>query len=246
MGPKWSTRNATPAMSGEEASARSATSGVEAGRSYWERHAKAYGRSLALLGRALPRVIERARDAARGAGEVLEVGAGTGAFTTSIATEVQRLIATDYSEAMVALLRERLTKERASNVECTRADLYSLPFETSRFDVVLAANVLHLVPDLPGALREMRRVLAPGGKLIAPTFCHDETTASWIMSRLIALTGFPGRRRFTSASLRGELERAGLRIGRHETVPGLIPIGYADGVFDAVSDERFEAKARLA
>lgn len=208
-----------------------ASGAPEDGRSYWERHARAYGRSLALFGKPLPRVIALVREAVEGAGEALEVGAGTGVFTTEIAPKVQRLVATDYSQAMIDLLRARVTKERLLNVECARADIYSLPFDPERFDVVVAGNVLHLVPDFAGALRALCRVVRPGGKLVVPTFCHDETGMSSVISRLLALTGFPGRRRFTSRSLRDELERAGLRIDRQETVPGLIPVSYVDGVF---------------
>jgi ubiquinone/menaquinone biosynthesis C-methylase UbiE len=203
----------------------------EGGRSYWERHAKAYDRSLALLGRPLPRVIALVREAVTGTGEALEVGAGTGVFTAEIAPSVQRLVATDYSEAMIELLRARVTSAGLSNVECVRADVYSLPFHHQQFDVVIAANVLHLVPDLPGALRALCRVTRPGGRLIVPTFCHDETRMSWVISRFLALTGFPGHRRFTSRSLRDQVAQAGLRIDRLETVPGVIPICYVDGVF---------------
>lgn len=74
-------------------------------------------------------------------------------------------------------------------------------------------------------------MLRPGGRLIVPTFCHDETRLSWIVSRLMALTGFPGRRRFTVSSLARGLEQNGLRIERTESLPGLIPIGYIEGVF---------------
>lgn len=205
----------------------------EDGRFYWERHARAYGYSLAFLGKPLPRVIALACDAVNGAGEILEVGAGTGAFTTEIAPRVKRLVATDYSQAMVDLLRARVAKAGLENVECSRADIYALPFEPARFDVIVAGNVLHLVPDLPAALAALRRAVRPGGTLVAPTFCHDETGASRMISRLVALTGFPARRRFTSRSLREALERAGVRVGRQETVPGPIPISHIEGVFGA-------------
>ena len=66
----------------------------------------------------------------------------------------------------------------------------------------MAANVLHIVPNLDAALSSLTRVLKPDGIFIAPTFCHDETRLSWLVSRLLALTGFPGHRRFTVASLR--------------------------------------------
>ena len=203
----------------------------EDGRSYWERHARAYGRSLAILGKPLPRVIALVREAVNGAGEVLEVAAGTGVFTIEMAPDVRQLVATDYSEAMIELLLARVTEAGLSNVVCVRADIYSLPFEPARFDAVVAGNVLHLVQDLPGALRALRRVLRPGGRLVVPTFCHDETGLSSVISRVLALTGFPGRRRFTSRSLRAELEKAGLRIDRQETVAGLIPMSHVDGVF---------------
>jgi len=72
-------------------------------------------------------------------------------------------------------------------------------------------------------------MLRPDGILIAPTFCHDETRISWLVSRLLAVTGFPGHRRFTVQSLNGALEDAGLAVDLSESLPGLIPIGYAQG-----------------
>ena len=104
-------------------------------------------------------------------------------------------------------------------------------YDDGSFDAVVAANVLHLVPDLPGALASLRRVVKPGGRLIVPTFCHDETALSWVVSRALAVTGFPGHRRFTAATLRREVETGGVRTTRMEVLPGLIPIGYVEGVF---------------
>jgi ubiquinone/menaquinone biosynthesis C-methylase UbiE len=202
----------------------------EKDRSYWERHAKRYDASLRVLGRPLPRMLELTVDAVRGADVVLEVAAGTGLVTTAIARAARQVVATDYADAMVRVLEQRVRESGASNVRCEPADIYALGYERGSFDAVVAANVLHLVPDLASAIASLRLMLKPGGKLIAPTFCHDETFVSAAVSRLMALTGFPGHRRFTSASLREALEREGLRVVRSESLPGLIPIGYVEAV----------------
>ena len=201
-------------------------------RNYWERNASRYDASARLLGKPLPRMLEMIGEAVAGAGSVLEVAAGTGIVTIAIAGRVREVLATDYAAAMVELLERRVRGEGLENVRCEQADLYSLSFDEASFDAVVAANVLHLVPDLPGALAALRRVLRPGGRLVVPTFLHDETAVSWLVSRALAVTGFPGQRRFTSRSLRESLESAGLRINRFETIPGPIPIGYVEGGFE--------------
>ena len=117
------------------------------------------------------------------------------------------------------------------NVTCEQADIYSLPYQAGEFDAVVAANVLHLVPDLSAAIEALRKVMKPGGSLVVPTFCHDETRLSWLVSRILAVSGFPGHRRFTTKSLRSSLEANGLKVVRAELIPGLIPIGFVEGVF---------------
>lgn len=201
-------------------------------RRYWDKHAKNYDRSMSLLGRPIPRMIELVGEATRGLGRVLEVAAGTGLVTPALAAGAGEVIATDYSAAMVAALKQRVRDARVTNVQCEQADLYLLPFDAGSFDAVVAANVLHLVPDLPGALAALRRVSKPGGRVVVPTFCHDETALSWLVSRALAVTGFPGHRRFTAKSLRQAVEDAGVRVTRTETLPGLIPIGYVEGTFE--------------
>jgi len=176
-------------------------------------------------------MLELASESVRGKQRVLEVAAGTGIVTAAIARESDSVIATDYAEAMVELLAQRVRAEGLDNVKCEQADLYSLPYQSGEFDAIVAANVLHLVPDLPTAIQALRHVIKPGGVLVVPTFCHDETKLSWLVSRLIAVSGFPGHRRFTIRSLRSALQENGLRIARAELLPGLIPIGYVEGFF---------------
>lgn len=199
-------------------------------KDYWERHARRYDASLRwVLGRPLPRMLELASESVRGRQRVLEVAAGTGIVTSAIALTCGSVVATDYAEAMVEVLAQRVRGEGLNNVQCEQADIYALPYRSGEFDAIVAANVLHLVPDLPAAIQALRYVMRPGGLFVAPTFCHDETTMSGLVSRLASISGFPAHRRFNMQSLRGALEDNGLRIARAELIPGLIPIGFVEG-----------------
>jgi ubiquinone/menaquinone biosynthesis C-methylase UbiE len=193
-------------------------------RSYWERHARRYDRSTRFLGRPLPRALALAAAAVRGRADVLELAAGTGAFTAAIAPEVGALIATDYAQAMVDALAARVRAAGLTNVTCARVDLYELPYPAARFDAVVAANVLHLVPDLPAALASVRRVLRPDGVLVAPV--HRGTFTAAALSRVMAVTGFPGHRRFDAVGLAAALAAAGFAVVAAETIPGPLPIGH--------------------
>lgn len=200
----------------------------ERGRAYWERHAKRYDRSTRFLARPVPRMLELAVDAARGKGRVLEVAAGTGLITTAIAPVVGELVATDYATEMVKQLEARVRDAQLANVRCEQADLYNLRYDSGSFDAVFAANVLHLVPELEGALASLRRVLKPDGVLVAPTYLHKETLGASMLSRVFALTGFPGKRGFTARSLRDAIAAAGFRVAREEAIPGPFPVGFIE------------------
>lgn len=93
---------------------------TEAGRGYWERHAKRYDRSTRFLSRPVPRMLELAVEAAKGKRRVLEVAAGTGLLTTAIAPVVGELVATDYAAAMVQQLEVRVRGAGLANVTCER------------------------------------------------------------------------------------------------------------------------------
>lgn len=202
-------------------------------RAYWDRHAKRYDSSTRLLRRPMAGMLARVADAVRGRERVLEIAAGTGMVTAAIATTAKEVIATDYAPAMVAMLERRVRDAGLANVQCEQADLYALPYPSHTFDAIVAANVLHLVPDLDGAFAAFRGMLRlrSDGILIVPTFCHSETIVSGVVSRLLALTGFPGARRFSARTLREAAVRAGVNVQRCEVIGGVIPIGYLDGTF---------------
>jgi SAM-dependent methyltransferase len=98
---------------------------------------------------------------------VLEVGCGAGELAERLERELGvGVVAVDQSERMVELTRAR-------GVDARVGDVQHLPFTDGAFDVVVAAWMLYHVPDLDVALRELARVLEPGGRLVAATNAAD-------------------------------------------------------------------------
>jgi ubiquinone/menaquinone biosynthesis C-methylase UbiE len=101
----------------------------------------------------------------------LEIGAGTGYFTLNLmlAGVLREAVATDISPGMLSALSES-ARDLDLPVETCECEAASLPFEDDSFDLVFGHAVLHHLPDLPGAFREFRRVLRPGGMV---AFCGE-------------------------------------------------------------------------
>jgi len=99
------------------------------------------------------------------AGHVLEIGGGTGANLPCYGPGVESLTITEPSPPMLRHL-ERRAGQHATAAKVLRAPAEDLPFEDHTFDVAVSTLVLCGVDDQPRALRELRRVLRPGGKLL--------------------------------------------------------------------------------
>jgi SAM-dependent methyltransferase len=106
-----------------------------------------------------------ARAAALRPRSVLELAAGTGAVSHALAAALPeaRIVATDLNPAMLEVAAARGC---APNLSFEPADAQALPFAGGAFDLVLAQFGAMFFPDKPGAWREARRVLAPGGTLL--------------------------------------------------------------------------------
>lgn len=94
---------------------------------------------------------------------VLEVGGGPGELSERIVRELgAEAVMVDSSPRMVELARAR-------GVDARVGDVQALPFGDAEFDCAVAAWMLYHVPDLNRGLLELRRVLQPGGRLVAVT-----------------------------------------------------------------------------
>jgi ubiquinone/menaquinone biosynthesis methyltransferase len=123
-------------------------------------------------GRWKRRVIHLA--ALQPADRVLDLACGTGDLTITAAPFVSRAVGLDITFRMVELAKRRPAvsgrSATARHVEFVAADMLALPFGDATFDVVTTGYGLRNVPDLNQALREISRVLVPGGRLLSLDF----------------------------------------------------------------------------
>ena len=98
------------------------------------------------------------------AGEVVEIGFGSGLNVPFYPPAVTKVAAVEPADVGWKLAAQRLS-ESTTPVERSGLDGASLPFPNDSFDAALSTWTMCTIPDLEGALRELRRVLEPGGRL---------------------------------------------------------------------------------
>jgi SAM-dependent methyltransferase len=101
-----------------------------------------------------------------GTGPLIDVGCGTGSLARAMATRwpARSVIGVDVAPPYVAFAR---AEARLDNLVFAEADAMQLPYADAAFDGAAAQLVLNFVPDPVAALAEMKRVTAPGGRLVA-------------------------------------------------------------------------------
>ncbi len=122
---------------------------------------------------------------------VLEIAAGTGRVTRQLLAKLPadgELVATDLNEPMLVEAQRQLSDRR---VTWQAADAQALPFEAGRFDAVVCQFGLMFVPDKLLAVREMRRVLRPGGTLLLNTWDAIENNPATLALQSLAFATFP-------------------------------------------------------
>jgi demethylmenaquinone methyltransferase / 2-methoxy-6-polyprenyl-1,4-benzoquinol methylase len=99
----------------------------------------------------------------------LDVCCGTGDLALELARRVApggRVVGCDFSEPMLDLAREKAVAAAAANARFEWADALQLPYDAGRFDAVTVGFGVRNLADLDRGLREMARVLRPGGRLV--------------------------------------------------------------------------------
>jgi ubiquinone/menaquinone biosynthesis C-methylase UbiE len=153
----------------------------------------------------------------------LEAACGTGTLLEMVlrwrkwkAMPPVHVTGVDYAEPMLAGAQRRFAGR--DDVELRHADIGALPFPDAHFDTVNIANAIHCLPDVDGALREVYRVLKPGGTLAVNALLYPrgiwpfrqiaERIDAWGMRKGILYTPFH------EEDIRRRLVQSGLEVAR--------------------------------
>ena len=157
-------------------------------------------------------------------GDVLEIGAGTG-LNLQHYERASRVVAVEPDPSMAGRLRKR-APEAAVPVEVVAGTAESLPFEDESFETVVVTFVLCSVEDPPAALAEVRRVLAPGGRLVLLEHVRGEGRLARWQDRLTPLHRKVAGNCNLNRRTRDEVAGAGFDVAslRAVRIPGSHPL----------------------
>lgn len=156
---------------------------------------------------------------------VLECACGTGLLTVPMAKKCKKLIATDYSVGMLKQTEKKV--KNYSNTQVEQASILELPYSKHQFDVVVAANVIHLLDNPAAALNEMKRVCKIGGKIIIPTYINETKKNAMVAAKLLSRTGVDFKRQFNLDSYKAFFEEYGINDITYHIVDGHMPCAFA-------------------
>lgn len=147
------------------------------------------------------------------AGDLLDIGTGTGRLLEVLAPQTTRGIGVDLSRDMLSVARSNLERAGIRHCQVRQADMYALPLDAASVDAAVIHQVLHFADQPQKVIMEAARVVRPGGQIVIVDFApHD----------LEDLRARHAHRRlgFADAELRVWCEAAGLQPDPVIALPG--------------------------
>lgn len=158
--------------------------------------------------------------------KILDIGTGTGIIPFSVCPKVTSVVATDISPEMIHTAKQKQKACGIDNIDFQVQDAYDLSFPDKSFDVVIAANLLHLLFEPEKPLSEAKRVLKDNGILIAPTLCAGENLKSRVMADISAMAGIRFVNKWSIREFEDVLEGNSLIISKTIKINGRFPLAY--------------------
>lgn len=156
----------------------------------------------------------------RGDETVLDVGCGTGHTALAFAPRAAAVIGVDLTDAMLAQARRLAGERQIRNITFRLGDVERVPFPDASFDIVTSRYSAHHYPRPAVALREIKRVLKPGGRcLLVDVVVPDDATVDTFLNAIELLRDRSHVRDHSVAQWQAMLQAQGFRAEALETWP---------------------------
>ncbi len=217
---------------------------LEQTRQAWEKHAEGYDRALTAADMRAAEAALRMVQVGPGT-RLLDIAAGPGAVSIPAARLGAEVLAVDYARAMVELLSRKAQELGLDNLHTRLMDGTALELEDDSFDVACSELGIMLFPDRAKGLREMARVVAPGGSGVMVTLGPPERVpviALFFEAMVKTVPGFEPPRDSPLFCLREldvlqrELQQAGFHDVLVETFETRLTVESAERLWDVVLD----------
>ena len=198
---------------------------ADAPADFWNRVARRYAGMAMRNPAAYEATLVRVQAHLKPAHDVLELGCGTGTTALRLTRAVRRYTASDPAREMIAIAAEKRAAAGLTTLDLCKAGVGDDALPEGPFDVVLAFNLLHLLPDRKAALCDVHNMLSPRGLFISKTPCLGGVFR--VLKPLVALLRRAGKvpdiRFVTPKNLERDITAAGFEIVETSNYPNRPP-----------------------
>lgn len=191
---------------------------------FWDKVAGVYDITQAINGKVYKEMLELVERLIPEGATVLDTAAGTGQLSFAAAKKAKQVVCTDLSLPMLDKAKAKAKKQSVDNISFEARNIFDLADENETYDVAMAGNVLHLLENPKGAVKELCRVTKKGGLLILPTYVNSGKP---VLVELYKKVGFSPAKDYTATSYKKLLQDCGCGEVRAKLIRGRVSCCFA-------------------
>lgn len=138
---------------------------------FWDQSADNYDKTEERFEFIHHRTREKTKNYLQDTDVVLDYGCGTGSTACELSNSVKQIYAIDISSKMIKIAKNKTAASNIENVDFEQGDIFDEKYQQASFDVILALNMLHTIPDPERTVKRIIELLKPGGTFVSVTPC---------------------------------------------------------------------------
>lgn len=182
---------------------------------FWDKLAKSYDKRVKkVYDKAYQDTIKLSRNYLDPTHNVLDFACGSGITTIELSKNVKKITAIDISEKMIEVAKQKTIDKNINNIEFKQADLFESQLNDTKYNAVLAFNILCFIEDLDEVLIRVKDLLLPSGIFISATDClREKRSFSTMVNTFLSKFGLiPFIKKYSMAELEDAIRRNGFDI----------------------------------